>query len=128
MEVSDQFHTLPGERAPDTHWIGDWVSPSAVLDAVVKRKIPSSQIPSDLVQLGTSYLHGIILDALSQCVDWLRAKRLGFDSRQVQVIFFSFLQHRNWSVKLITSRHLLPEVEDAWILPPIIHVSSCRGV
>jgi hypothetical protein len=28
------------ERAPGTHWIG-WVDPRAVLDAVVKRKIPS---------------------------------------------------------------------------------------
>jgi hypothetical protein len=29
------------ERAPGTHWIGGWVGPRAVLDAVVKRKIPS---------------------------------------------------------------------------------------
>jgi hypothetical protein len=31
----------PRERAPVTHWIGGWVGPRAVLDAVVKRKIPS---------------------------------------------------------------------------------------
>jgi hypothetical protein len=31
----------PRERVPSTHWIGDWVGPRAVLDAVVKRKIPS---------------------------------------------------------------------------------------
>jgi hypothetical protein len=31
----------PTERAPGTHWIGGRVSPRAVLDAVVKRKIPS---------------------------------------------------------------------------------------
>jgi hypothetical protein len=30
----------PRERAPDTRWIGGWVGPRAVLDAVVKRKIP----------------------------------------------------------------------------------------
>jgi hypothetical protein len=30
----------PGETAPDTHCIGGWVGPRAVLDAVVKRKIP----------------------------------------------------------------------------------------
>jgi hypothetical protein len=30
------------ERAPDTHCIGDCVGPRAILDAVVKRKIPSS--------------------------------------------------------------------------------------
>jgi hypothetical protein len=29
------------DRAPGTHWIGGWVGPNAVLDAVVKRKIPS---------------------------------------------------------------------------------------
>jgi hypothetical protein len=29
----------PKERAPGTHWIGGWVGPRAVLDAVVKRKI-----------------------------------------------------------------------------------------
>jgi hypothetical protein len=31
----------PRERAPATHWIGSWVDPRAVLDTVVKRKIPS---------------------------------------------------------------------------------------
>jgi hypothetical protein len=30
----------PKERAPGTHWIGGWVGRRAVLDAVVKRKIP----------------------------------------------------------------------------------------
>jgi hypothetical protein len=29
---------IPRERAPGTHWIGGWVGPRAVLDAVVKRK------------------------------------------------------------------------------------------
>jgi hypothetical protein len=29
------------ERTPGTHWIGGWVGSRAVLDAVVKRKIPS---------------------------------------------------------------------------------------
>jgi hypothetical protein len=31
----------PRERAPVTYWIGGWVGPRNVLDAVVKRKIPS---------------------------------------------------------------------------------------
>jgi hypothetical protein len=31
----------PMERSRDTYWIGGWVGPRAVLDAVVKRKIPS---------------------------------------------------------------------------------------
>jgi hypothetical protein len=43
MEVSGQLHAPvalpPRERAPGTHWIGGWVGPRAVLDAVVQRKI-----------------------------------------------------------------------------------------
>jgi hypothetical protein len=34
-------HFTSRERAPGTHWLGGWVGPRAVLDAVVKRKIPS---------------------------------------------------------------------------------------
>jgi hypothetical protein len=29
------------ERDPGTHWIGGWVGPRAILDAVIKREIPS---------------------------------------------------------------------------------------
>jgi hypothetical protein len=35
----------PRERAPGTHWIGGWVGSRAVLEAVVKRKIPSPRRP-----------------------------------------------------------------------------------
>jgi hypothetical protein len=35
------------ERAPGTHWIGGWDGPRAVLDAVVKRKIPSPRRESN---------------------------------------------------------------------------------
>jgi hypothetical protein len=31
---------IPTERVPGTPWLGGWVGPRAVLDAVVKRKIP----------------------------------------------------------------------------------------
>jgi hypothetical protein len=37
----------PRERAPGTHWIGGWVGPRDVLDAVVKRKIPSHRRESN---------------------------------------------------------------------------------
>jgi hypothetical protein len=37
----------PRERAPGTHWIGGWVGPRAVLDAVVERKIPSTRRESN---------------------------------------------------------------------------------
>jgi hypothetical protein len=52
MEVSGQLHAPaalpPRERAPGTHWIGGWMGPTAVLDTVVKRKIPSPRRESNL--------------------------------------------------------------------------------
>jgi hypothetical protein len=51
LEVSGQLHSPaalpPRERAPDTQWIGGWVGPRAVLDTVVKRKIPSPRWESN---------------------------------------------------------------------------------
>jgi hypothetical protein len=35
------------ERAPGTDWIGGWLGPRAVLDVVVKRKIPSPRRESN---------------------------------------------------------------------------------
>jgi hypothetical protein len=40
-------HFTSRERAPGTHWIGGWVGPRAVLDAVAKRKIPSPRWESN---------------------------------------------------------------------------------
>jgi len=40
----------PRESAAVTHWIGGWVSPRAILDAVVKRKIPSPCRPLQTVK------------------------------------------------------------------------------
>jgi hypothetical protein len=37
----------PREKAPGTHWIGGWVGPRAVLDAVMKRKIPNPRRKSN---------------------------------------------------------------------------------
>jgi hypothetical protein len=37
--ASRPSHFTPKERTPDTHWIGGWLSPRDVLDAVVKRKV-----------------------------------------------------------------------------------------
>jgi hypothetical protein len=37
----------PRERAPGTHSIGGWVGPRAVLDTVVKKKIPSPRRESN---------------------------------------------------------------------------------
>jgi hypothetical protein len=49
MEVGVQLHTpatLPPGKEP--HWIGGWVGSRAVLDWVVKRKIPSPRRESNL--------------------------------------------------------------------------------
>jgi hypothetical protein len=45
--ASRSGHFTPRERYPGTHWIGGWVGPRGVLDAVVKRKIPSSHQESN---------------------------------------------------------------------------------
>jgi hypothetical protein len=46
MEVSGELLApaafTPRKEAPGTHWIGSLVGPRAGLDAVVKRKIPST--------------------------------------------------------------------------------------
>jgi hypothetical protein len=43
MEVIGQLHAStalpPGKKKPGTHWIGGWMGPRTVLDAVVKIKI-----------------------------------------------------------------------------------------
>jgi hypothetical protein len=43
LGVSGQLHApvalRPGERAPCTHWIGDWVGSRAGVDDVEKRKL-----------------------------------------------------------------------------------------
>jgi hypothetical protein len=53
LDRGDWSATRPGrftprEGAPGTHWIGSWVGPRAILDAVVKRKIPSPRRESNL--------------------------------------------------------------------------------
>jgi hypothetical protein len=45
--ASRPSHFIPRERAPGTHWIGGWVGPRAVPDAVVKTKIPSPRRESN---------------------------------------------------------------------------------
>jgi hypothetical protein len=51
MEVSGQLHPpgrfTPRERTPGIHFIGGWVGHRAVLDKVMKRKIPSHRRESN---------------------------------------------------------------------------------
>jgi hypothetical protein len=41
--ISRPGRFTPRERAPGINWIGGWEGPRAVLDAVVKRKFPSTR-------------------------------------------------------------------------------------
>jgi hypothetical protein len=47
MEVSGQLHAPaalpPGKELPGTHWIGGWVDPTAVLDAVKRKQMPQKK-------------------------------------------------------------------------------------
>jgi len=45
----------PRERAPGTQFIGGWVGPGAVLDAVVKRKIPIPRRELNYITLITQH-------------------------------------------------------------------------
>jgi hypothetical protein len=39
--ASHPGHFTPRKRAPGIHWIGGWVGPRAILDMMLKKKIPS---------------------------------------------------------------------------------------
>jgi hypothetical protein len=45
--LNSALHGGEWERAPDTPCVGGWVGPRAVLDAVVKRKIPGPRRQSN---------------------------------------------------------------------------------
>jgi hypothetical protein len=62
----------PREIALGNHWIGGWVGPRAILDAVVKRKIPSSRRESSpripIVQHVAQRYHGsLVADSCIIC-------------------------------------------------------------
>jgi hypothetical protein len=83
MEFSGKFYApaaLPlRERAPGTHWIGGWVGLRAVLDAMVKRKIPSPRrepnprtpIIQPVAQRYTDWAITALLSSRYVCSDYL---------------------------------------------------------
>jgi hypothetical protein len=64
MEVSGQLRAPaalpPGKQPPVIHWIGGWVGPRAVLDAVVKTKIPSPRQGSVMSSCKDNNLSGYL--------------------------------------------------------------------
>jgi hypothetical protein len=82
----------PRERAPGTHWIGGWVGSGAVLDAVVKRKIPSlcweSNPRTPTVQpVAQSYTDWAITALLT---DWVISKSVTCCVLSSSLVFFFF--------------------------------------
>jgi hypothetical protein len=63
---------IPKERAPGTHWIGGWVGPRAVLDAVVERKIPSPRRESNP---RTPIVHPVAQRCIYWAITALNSKR-----------------------------------------------------
>jgi hypothetical protein len=102
-------HFTLRQRTPATHWIGSWVGPRAVMDAVVKRKIPSTRRESNprtpivqhVAQRYTDWaiaalemtaeaawvMSSLICHFIMEIVTRLRAGRQGFDSRQELGVF-----------------------------------------
>jgi hypothetical protein len=73
----------PRERAPGTHWIGSWVGPRAVLDAAVKRKIPSPLQESN-PRTPIAGIH--ILVNITLCICILTTSRMWTHYPKVQVV------------------------------------------
>jgi hypothetical protein len=89
------------ERAPGTHWVGGWVGPRTVLDAVVKGKIPSphresnprTPIVQPVVQRYTDWAITALL-TIGLCVLY-SIKRQIILNRYMEVKFYS-KNYPNW--------------------------------
>jgi hypothetical protein len=70
----------PRKRAPDTHWAGGWVGPRSVLDAVVKRKIPTPRRESNprtpIIQPVTRRYTDWAITALQRIINSLKLKKI----------------------------------------------------
>jgi hypothetical protein len=94
----------PRERAPGTHWIGFWVGPRAVLDAVVKRKIPSPRRESNL-------RIPVVQPIAQRYTDWAKD------------VFFFYLHHR-----VQTGSGVHPSLLSSGCRGLLPHEWSCMGV
>jgi hypothetical protein len=104
MEVSGQFQApaaLPVRvRAPGTHCIGGWVGPRAVLEVVVKRKIPSPRQKSNTRT-------PIVQSVVKRYSDWaITALTIRIAKSETQAVNFSYLHMR--LLKSFAYHFLLP--------------------
>jgi hypothetical protein len=108
------------ERAPGTHWIGGWVGPRAVQNAVVKREIPSPRRKSNprtpIVQpVAQRYTETVFFNNL------FPLSRTVHSVKQLQL---SIIFSRGWSaeVECVNASELKTcmnfEVEVFWVVTP----------
>jgi hypothetical protein len=115
----------PTERTPGTHWVGGWAGPRAILDAVVKRKIPSPRPESNL---GAPIIH----PGAQRYTDWAitALSPLGFPipifhslhicpwlttlAKPRQLLLYSFLCHPYTSSFLGSHGILFSNTEHSW--------------
>jgi hypothetical protein len=84
----------PSERALGTHWIGSWVGPRVVLDAVVKRKIPSPCRESNLRTPIVQPVAQRYTDWAITAVTWTVYTKIKF-ARQISIYIPNARLHRN---------------------------------
>jgi hypothetical protein len=125
MEVSGQLHAPaalpPRERATDTHWTGGWVGPRAVLDAVVKRKIPSPHRESNpdlpIVQpIASRYTdwaipaHKIISDIISKYPAIMEANSVSTDI--YRFILCSEVERAKYHVSIVYMQRVKTDIKE----------------
>jgi hypothetical protein len=121
------------ERARGTHWIGGWVGPRAVLDAVVKRKIPSAHsyallqvwIPEEIPPF-LCYAHFHLHLAILYRIIELTLSQLAYISRRMK----GNLMDKKGDALMYTlflSSSLLPtsSIHSFWIFFFFIGTSAC---
>jgi hypothetical protein len=91
---------IPRGRAPGTHWIGGWVGPRAVLDAVMKRKIPAPRRESNPTT-------PIVQPVAQRYTDWaITALFAKFHRLRKTSVFCVVLCNRTWDkICFIFVRH-----------------------
>jgi hypothetical protein len=98
MDVSGQLHApaaLTHGKVPDTHFIGGWVGPRAVLYAVVKRKIPSPRRESKPITPIVQPVDQRYTDLLKFSKSFVNVRKFSQDTRRFHGISYIFLQFSN---------------------------------
>jgi hypothetical protein len=112
----------PEKIIPRTHWIGGWISRTACLDAVVKRKFPSSCRELNPYRPARSLV--TMLNDLSQLLNYCK-ETLKFTGRKAPTLTiclkclkpFDQLDHR-FRIFLRSCVGLIKVARQSWIVAP----------